>query len=852
MKEGVILVQKRDSLNIFILCFSLFLLFPTLLFAELIISDINISGNFPIFEKELQRVINIRIGEEYKSDIVTEVIKKIEKIYQDEGYNSVKVEHTLEETKPGLVILNFIIHKGPRTKIREISIFDDRPGEKPNIEFLLSFRAGHVFKRKKFNARLKELEEHLVRMGYLRANARYEEDPKDHEVSLKVYVKRGPKLSIEIKGNRYFTKEEILETLTFYENRFFDSLEAEESVERITDLYMDNGFIDAEVSFSWTDSDFSGNRKIVFNITEGKRTYLKKIIFVHSGYLKKKRLKRQFLSIRSLSIFRSRPFKAMTFSKDFEALKALYLSEGFPNVKISTETERQGQYIKKRIIIKEGIRIMVRSISFEGNNAFSDNKLRSLLKVREGDPLRPKEFQDDRRQLAIFYGNNGYAYIKVSVNVEKDKKKGLADITYNINEGPFVSFGKIEIKRNFKTKEKVIRSATSFKQGDPFSYQKILDTQARISRLGLFKSFSVEPKGMDTMSEEVDCMIELEEMKTGKVNLGGGFSSRLGYRGYMEIREDNLWGRAISAGFKADFAGLGGGAQMTEEIGRSSKYTITFKDPLLIPKHKIEGEGSIYTSTEDRKEYHLRSNGLEFGIWRPYKRKLRIGLVYHIDLNRLDDITIPKDMIPEEYEEHTISAIGPTIIYDSRDNFLDPHKGIYTNLNWSHAGRWIGGDQDFYKVRAEYRVFLPLTSRLVAALSIRGGYIGIYGKTHKVPIQERFFAGGGNTVRGFKEDSLGPKDEVRGLPLGGRLLWINNLELRYPIYKSIKSVIFFDTGNVGNSRKEVDLNALREGVGVGLRWITPIGPVRLDYGRVIDRKPGESLGRFYLSVGHAF
>jgi outer membrane protein insertion porin family len=852
LKEETILVKNRDSLIILTLSLILYLSFPSISYAKLVVSNINIRGNFPIFEKELQRVINIRIGEEYRSDTVMEVIKNIEKIYQDEGYDSVSVEHKLEKTEPGLAILTFIIHKGPRTMIRKLSIIDDRPGEKPNIEFLLGLKEGFVFKRKKFKARLRALEEHLVKMGYLRADVKYAENLEDHEVSLEIFVYRGPKLSIEIKGNRYLTKEGILNAATFYENRFFDRLEAEESAERIKDLYKDNGYIDIEIHVSWNVPDFLGDRKVVFAISEGKRTYIKDIIFEHSGYIKKKRLKRQFLSIRSLSIFRARPFKAITFSKDLEALEALYRSEGFPNARIITKTERRGRRIKKRIIIKEGIRIMVRNVSFEGNKAFSDDKLKSLLKVRDGSPFRPKEHQDDRRQLAIFYGNNGYAYVKVSVNVEKDEEKGFADIFYQIDEGPFVSFGELDIQRNLKTKEKVIRLATPFKQGDPFSYQKILDTHARLSRLGLFKSLSVEPKGMDKMSEEVDCLIEVEEMKTGRVNLGGGFSSRLGYRGYMEIREDNLWGRAISARFKADFTGLGGRSQMIEEVGRSSKYTITFRDPLLIPRHKIEGEGSIYTSTEDRREYHTRSNGLKFGIWRPYKRKLRIGLIYHIDLNRLDDITIKPADIPEEYEEHTISAIGPTIIYDSRDNFLDPHKGIYTNVSWDHAGRWIGGDQDFYKVRAEYRVFLPLSSRLVAALSVRGGYIGIYGKTHKVPIHERFFAGGGNTVRGFKEDSLGPKDKDTRLPLGGRILWINNLEFRYPIYKNIKSVIFFDTGNVWDSRNEFDIDTLRQGAGVGIRWITPIGPVRLDYGRAIDRKPGESLDRLYLSVGHAF
>lgn len=829
-----------------------FLSFPPLLSAEIIISEIAIQGNFPIFEKDLRRVINIRIGEEFSSEAIMAVTDRLEKIYQDEGYDSVRVEYRLEETAPDLAGIIFVIHKGQRTRIGKISFHDDRPGEKPDIKFLLGVTTGQIYKRKKFKARLKALEEYLVRLGYLRADIRFLEEIKNHVVALNVFVYRGAKLRIEIKGHRYFSREQILGTVSFFENRFFDTLEAEESVEGIKELYEDNGFLDIRVDVSWDSPDASGDRDVVFRIMEGKRTYLKGIAFEHSGYIKEKRLKRQFLSLQSYTLFRSRPFKSLTFTKDLEALEALYRSEAFPNVRISTQTEGRGRKIKKRVIIEEGARMIVRNVSIMGNQSFSYSELRRLLTLSKGTPFRPKDYQKDRRQLAVFYGNHGYPYVKISVKLEKDEDKGIVDIFYQIDEGPQASFGRLGIQRNLKTKDKVIRMATTFKSREPFSYQEILDTQERLSNLGLFRSLSVETKGMDKMAEEVDCEIEVEEMETGRVNLGAGFSSRVGYRGYMEIREDNLWGRAISGSFRADLSGLGGRSQIIEEVGRSSKYTLTFRDPLFIPKHKIEGEGSLYTATEDRREYHSRSNGLKFGIWRPYKKRLRVGLVYHIELNRLEDITIDPAEIPEKYDEHTISAIGPTIIYDSRDNFLDPHKGIYANvsLDWSESS--IVGDQDFYKIMGEGRLFHPLSSRLIAALSIRAGYIGIYGRTTKVPIQERFFAGGGNTVRGFKEDSLGPIDDDTGLPLGGRLLWINNLELRYPLYKRIIGVVFFDTGNVWESREDFENISPREGAGIGIRWLTPIGPVRLDYGMALDKRPDEGRDRFYLSIGHAF
>jgi len=832
--------------------FVLLVPFPLPGFAQTLISGITIKGNFPIFERDLMRVIPIRLGEEYRPDRVEEVMERVEKVYQDEGYDSVRVEHTLEETGDSLGVLVVDIHKGPRTRIENISFVDDRPGQRPDIEFLLGLKKGQVFNRKRFKERIKALEERLVRAGFLRADIRYLERIDDNGAYLDIFIYRGPGILVRIRGNRHFSQEELLAVVTFYENRFFDRLEAEESVERITDLYRDTGFIDAQISVDIGDPDAQGDREVAFSIDEGKRSYLTDVVFVHGGRLKKKRLRRQFLSLHGFWLFRRRPYKAVTFEKDLEALEALYRSEGFPNVRITTKTEKRGRRLKKRVIVDEGVRLMVERLSFEGNEAFSERTLRGVLTVVEGTPLRPQELEDDRRQLAIFYGSNGYPYARVSSEVKRDEDAGTVAILYRISEGATARFGRISIERNFKTRDKVIRLATPLRSGDPFSYQRILDAQERLSQLGLFNSLSVEPQGIDQGAEVVDCVIEVEEAETGRVNLGVGFSSRVGYRGYMEIREDNLWGRAISGSFRADLTGLGGGTQVVEEVGRSSRYTITFKDPLLIPQRKIEGEGSIYAATEDRREYHTRSRGLSLGLWRPFKRRLRIGLTYHIDLNRLEDITIDPADVPEEYHEHTISALGPTVIYDSRDNFLDPHEGVYANLTTDFAGTWIGGDQDFYKIKAECRAFYPLTSRLVGALSIRGGYIEVYGRTVMEPIQERFFAGGGNTVRGFREDSVGPIDKKTGLPRGGRVLFVYNLELRYPLYRSLKGVLFYDAGNVWKTREEFDMDDTRKGAGVGLRWITPIGPVRVDYARVIDKEPDEAGSRFYLSIGHAF
>ncbi len=843
-----------------IIILSLFPLFFSIhcktLYAQMIITNIKIRKNFPVFERELHRVINLRIGEEYKEEQVKDVAKKIEGIYQNEGYENVKVETRIKRKgeEPEITLI-FVIRKGKKARIKQINIIDDRPGEKPDPQHILRIRPGQVFKRKKLEERIKKLREYLIGIGYLKADVRYIKKFEDYGIKLDIYIHRESRIDIKIEGNKYLSKQRIMNAMTFFENRFFDYLEIEESIKRIKDMYIDEGFLDVQVYVEMDENEYKKEDKFIrFKIIEGKRTCLKGVRFENNEHIKDKRLKRQLLSMRSLSLFRPRAYKALTFAEDLEAISALYKSEGFPHIKISEVTERVSERcIKKRIIIDEGIRYKVRKVSITGNKVFPDKTLKDNLTLKVDSPLYPKKLEDDKRELSIFYGNNGYPYAKISQTREMAERRGQIDLSYNMDEGQYVRFGKLIIRRNLKTKDKVINLACTFGKGDPFSYRKILETQERLSNLGLFRSLSVEPKGLENKQNEVDCEVEVEEMKTGQINFGAGFSSRVGYRGYMELREDNLWGRAIMGGFRADLSGFGKEYNLVEEIGRSEKYTISFRDPLFIPRHKVEGEGKLYYMTEDRKEYHTRSNSLNLSLWRPYKRKnLRVGITYHISLNRLKDITIDLNDIPEKYEEHTISAVGPTIIYDSRDNFVDPKKGIYTNLNLDWAGGLIGGNQDFYKLQGEGRLFLPISSNLVLAISIRGGYIELYGRTGKVPIQERFFAGGGNTIRGYREDSLGPVDSDTGLPLGGRMFWINNIELRFPIYKNLKGIIFFDTGNVWENKSTIHTNDLRDSAGVGLRWITPIGPIRLDYGMPIDRKSGEPKSRAYLSIGHAF
>ncbi|MGA1825864.1 MAG: outer membrane protein assembly factor BamA [bacterium] len=845
--------------------------------ANPLIREIRINGNFPLFKRDLYRVIQIRIGDEFKEEIVAEDVKKIKQVYLDEGYDTVTIRPLITpfKTKGALareqIILTFSISRGPKTLIQEVEIISIEKGDEKSVltksvksrgkrrkkrtknyweHFLrsINLKPGMTLKRRKIKEKLKRREELFLKEGYLKASLRYETKPFGKHVKLIIYCDLGAKLKIKILGNQHIKSSILSNLMVFWSTRSFDRYEIEESAESILKYYQNNGFLSAKVTPEWTpiDKPFTSDRLIIFKIEEGPRTYLKRIIFKNNHHISSKKIKKQILAMEGLSIL-GRPFRSITFTEDLEAIESLYKSYGFSKVQVKPEIVKlHDNLIEIKIILEEGPQLKVGEIEFIGNESFSSSRLLKLLELKKQAPFYPKLWQNDKRKLGLFYADNGFPYTRILADTEIDDKNATVIIKYRIVEGKAAYFGKTTISRNLITKERVIRLSLTYKEGDPFSYQKLMETRERMYNLGLFQSIKIETLDIDKNPEKIDCLIEVTEMRTGRLNFGPGYHSRDGYRGYIEISEDNLWGRAISGSFRADYFGIGNKKIAAGSVERSStKYTFTLKDPLFMPKNKIEGETKLFIESNKKELYDIRTTGWQAKITKFLTRKMKISLNYHLDFSKISniDFTDPNSdqSIPDEY---TISHITPTISYDSRDDFMNPHQGQYSIISFDLAGGPMQGDTNYYKIKAEYRLFFPIITSVIFASSVKVGFVEQY-DSEDVPVDQKFTAGGYNTIRGYEEDSIGEDDD--NIP-GGNRVWLNNLELRFPFYRGLKGVIFWDCGYVWE--KNIIIEDIKHGVGFGIRLLTPVGPIRADMGFPLDRNKPNS--QFYISIGHTF
>ena len=445
-------------------------------------------------------------------------------------------------------------------------------------------------------------------------------------------------------------------------------------------------------------------------------------------------------------------------------------------------------------------------------------------------------------------------FAPVTPKANFQRKEGTVALSYTIDEGQEVFFGKYIIKRNVRSRSSVIQDCLAFSEGEPFSYQKIIDSTNKLNELGIFHTVRVKPVNLESREKDIDVLVEVEEMKTGRVNFGIGFNSVQGYRGYLEFREDNFDGTALGVSLRGEYSGIGEEYDLSHEVHSRQKVTLGIRDPLLLPQYKIEGDMDLFTIFEEKNGYNLQQTGLKIRLERPLHRTTWLSFTYRLEAAQLHDIQIEvKDI---EDRDLTISSIKPLISFDTRDNALDPSRGVFAQLGVEFAGGVMGGESDFSKLTAKVANFFPLSKKLVFAIGVTGGYAWTY-RDEEVPIQERFYTGGLNSVRGYKEDSLGPKDED-GVPLGGEELLVGSVELRRDLYRRLKGVLFYDIGSVWSTKDEqTEMNyrtetSMRASAGIGLRLVTPVGPIRLDYGWIVDRRPEESAGKFYLSVGHAF
>ncbi|MEW6214054.1 MAG: outer membrane protein assembly factor BamA [Nitrospirota bacterium] len=723
-----------------------------------------------------------------------------------------------------LPIVKSIEIKGPK-RIEESAI-------KPKI----TQRLGEPISLDKTNEDIKN----IFKMGYF-DDVRAEIEPFEGGIRLIYIVKEKPTIvKIEFQGNKEFDDSKLRERLTITTGAIADAVLIQDNTSRLRTFYEEEGY--------WLSSIVPIIKRIntdevslTYHIEEGSKVKINKINIEGNKAISTNRIKKT-MDTKERWLFSfitsSGYYKKDRMESDIEKIRDLYFNNGFIKVAIGEPVvqltdDKEGMIIK--IPISEGDQFKISSIEFSGNKVFADGVIKKRITLTPDTPFSKENLRKDLLSISELYSENGYAIITITPDLIPDESKKLVKVLLKIDEGDRYRIGRIEISGNTKTRDKVIRREVRLDEGDIFNSALLKRSYERLYNLNFFETVELIPK--PRLEEKLlDIDIKVKERPTGFLSVGGGYSSIDKFIAMVDLTQGNLFG-------KGQFIKIRG-----EVGGRSTFYEISFREPWFMDK-PISFSTSIYRTTREYIDYEKKATGFGVSLGKSFSEYWRGDIAYNLENATIFNVAEDAPTIIKEQEGTRItSSLTPSIVRDSRDNYLDPSRGSRNSFYLTYAG--IGGTNYFIKSGVDSAWYFPLGSSTVMLRGRFGYATGIWGK--ELPLYERFYVGGIYTIRGLGFGEAGPKDEQTGDVIGGTEELIFNTEYIFPLVSEVrlKGVLFFDAGNAYESFKK--FGSLRYTTGAGVRWISPIGPIRLEWGYNLDRRPGEDRSRFEFTFGTFF
>lgn len=681
----------------------------------------------------------------------------------------------------------------------------------------------------------------IYKMGYF-DDVNVNIEPFEGGIKVIYVVKEKPTIiRVDFQGNKKFDDAKLKEHVTVTTGAISDITLINDNAAKLRTFYEDEGFYLAKV-VPVVRKVAEGEVALTYQINEGQKVKIKEIKIEGNKAISARKIKKAMKTAeRGLFSFITGTgyYKKDVMRADIEKIKDLYYNNGYLKVtvgepKIQLTEDKKGMRIALQV--SEGEQFKVTAVDIAGNKAFTEAQLRELIKLSPNKVFNKATLTKDVTALTEKYSNNGYALVSISPDIIPDEDRREVKVVYRINEGDKYSIGKIEISGNTKTKDKVIRREIRLDEGDTFDASALKRSYERLNNLQFFETVDIAPK---PRSEEklLDLDVTVKEKPTGFLSFGGGYSSVDKFVAMVDITQGNLFG-------KGQYVKLRG-----ELGGRSSFYELSYRDPWFMDK-PISFGTSIYKTTRKYGNFDRKATGFEVSFGKNFWEYWNATTTYNFEkttiFNVRDDAsTIVKD----QAGTNTTSSISVSLARDTRDNYLDPSKGTRHAAYFTFAG--LGGTNAFIKELLDSSWYFPVFD--VTTIHLRGRIglgSGIFGK--KLPLYERYYVGGIYTVRGLGYGKGGPLDN-NGEPIGGDKELIFNGEYIFPIvseYK-FKGLVFFDAGRAYSTGETLGSD-LRYTAGTGIRWISPVGPIRIEWGYNLKQKPGESASKIEFTFGSFF
>ncbi len=884
--------------------------------------DINVDGT-PKKNPRPHQLIDaskLDLGAPFSRGEVDRAVERMQKVLADGGYYQSKITYELKPNdQTRQMEVDFHVVPGPPARVGEVLIEGDTGIPPDKIRALTKLKAGAVVKQGNVSRALGRLRAHYQKNNHLEAQVSLTERKYLQDTNRLNYVfkvEEGPTVAIATEGAK-ISKGQLKKLVPVYQENSVDDDLLNEGRRNLRDYLQIKGYFDASVEVERRPTPAENHVNILYVIDPGERHKLAAVKVEGNRYFDKDIITERMTVQPSSLMFKNGRFSQRLLADDVTAIKYLYQSNGFLNVKVNPDIQEkyEGREDEIAVIIKieEGPQTLVNSLQIVGNNRYPQEQLERLLSSVPNQPYSEAYVGADRDNITLFYYNHGYPNVQFEAAATPASDPHRMNVVYTITEGQQVFVDRVLVSGLEFTRPFIVDKQMRIQDGDPLSQSRMVDSQRRLYALGLFNQVDMAVQNPDGQEPAKDVLFNLQEAKRWTFRYGGGIefatgnipttsnpqgSTGVSPTGTLEITRLNMFGRDQTLTFRVRIGLL------------VRRGLISYDAPRLFHRERWRfNVTAFYDNAADVNTFTSERLSGTLSAEQKYSRSTT--LIYRMSWQRVsidpNSLVIDPTLIPLYSKPVRLAIPSFTYLRDTRDNPIDSHKGSYTIADLGLATSALGSEANFGKVLLQNATYYTFKKHWVLARNTQIGILHPYGTNNflgmtpsgtlpseatSVPLPELFFAGGGNSLRGFSINQAGPRDLQTGYPIGGQGLFVNNLEVRTPpvmlpyVGDNLSLVFFHDMGNVFATASEIASGMLRlhqpsitacsrpgspvqcnfsynpQAVGVGVRYKTPVGPVRFDLGYnfnptrypVQEKDTVESLRRInvFFSIGQTF
>ena len=856
-------------------------------------------GALGLPESDLRRIIVERHGSSPSLARASQTISTLQTVYRDRGYPKAEIAIRSDDLNPSNASMIIAIRPGPRARIGAIDVQGTPANE---VLSAIDLRVGDEYDGVEIDSRLLRYADELRSQGYYEARVaqlpRYVEG--DAAVNLVLSVEPGPRVEIVFQGDPLAAGDRDRLVPIAREHSVDEDL-LEDSKFGIERHFRERGYCNPRADYQRADSE--GVLRITFTVARGPQCMVEQADVTGNSLL-------TAAELAPLVVTKAgQPFSDSTVASDALRIQGYYRQRGFSAVKVTSQVERREpksgtEFVRVRLVIAEGVRSVLDTVSFHGNGAIDADTLRRAVRSAPGQPYFEPQIAEDADRIALLYLNRGYPEVSVQPAPKAIGDGSKVELGFLIREGPQILIDHVLIVGNQRTSRDTILREVQLKSGQPLSQEQEDETRRRITTLGLFRRVDISYLQLPGEQNRRDVVITVEEAPVTTISYGGGLEGgkrivrtsdnptgveefQVAPRGFFQIGRRNLFGkdRSLDLFTRVSFRPKGVSATQAQNIPLPETtddggYGFNeYRVLLTYGERRIFGTDSDLTISggveqADRSSFAFNRRGGSATLTRRVSRALVVSGRYGIDHTELVSIKLNFAARPEIdrlFPQVRLSSVASSLIRDTRLDPIEPTSGSLIGVDAELAARRIGSQVGFFKTFLQGFTYRRVaSSQTVMVFGARVGLATGFPRTvmrdgqttvvKELPASERFFAGGDTTVRGFTLDRLGRDNTIDpdGFPTGGAGLIVLNAEARIPVRGGLGAVAFIDGGNVWRTVSEMDLSHMRSAVGFGLRYRSPVGPIRVDLGFNLDRRPLKKTGELerptalHISLGQAF